>query len=389
MFRGRCRIATTSLLVFHLALGGVLLAGCGGNDVPTLSSKLQAEEVPPALPPVTGKPMSLMKDWNTDEAVPWKAVDVLAGLAKAAYLEPDEASERFSELGFSEVTPNIDGSTVSYLVREGPVMVVVFRGTDDAEDWIINLSVQTRDVEGGTSHGGFYDAFETVRPKIEAVIEEHQPEHLWITGHSLGGALAVVCAYQFAAADMPIDGVITFGQPMVADADLANYLHEQLGDKYLQFVNNADIVPRVPPTFVHAGALAWFRDDGMQRAEFAIAANTNGERQAAATPSGPPPLDEAQFEELKKKLRQARENRPKLAAGPDAPSNGIGLPFVDDHSMDRYIERVVDRGAPSESASAGPPELPFSDAADESDDRPSPGPPRGGPPSRPSGPPFP
>lgn len=412
MFRGY-RFVINQLLVVHLTVGISFLAGCGGDKLPEPPPKPPGlPELPPAggsageSPVVEGNPASLTKSWNSDEAIPWQAVDVLAGLAKAAYLEPDEASEKFNELGFSEVTPNIDGSTVSYLVREGPVMVVVFRGTDDSEDWLVNLNIQTRDVEGGVMHVGFYDAFATVRPKIDAAIEEHPPEHLWITGHSLGGALSVVCAHQLAVADVSVDGVVTFGQPMVADEELANHLGEHFDGKYLRFVNNADIVPRVPPTFVHAGALAWFRDDGLQRAEFAGAARANGESRGAAPP-GPPPLDEAQFEELKQKLREAREKRPKVAAGPEGPPKGIGLPFVDDHSMDRYVERVVERGAPSESAGAGPPELPFSEVKPEpgeskpklpkpkrpqakgADDKPFPGPPGGGPPRRGPGPPFP
>jgi hypothetical protein len=72
---------------------------------------------------------------------------------------------------------------------------------------------------------------------------------VYITGHSLGGALSVV----FAAALVndgrakQIGGVYTFGQPRVGDADLCKSLDAVIRDRVFRYVAGDDLVPRVPP----------------------------------------------------------------------------------------------------------------------------------------------
>lgn len=73
-----------------------------------------------------------------------------------------------------------------------------------------------------------------------------QAEHVWITGHSLGGALAVL-----AAARLKLQGiaphVYTFGQPRVAFGEFADRFDAELSGRLWRFVNQSDLVPRLPP----------------------------------------------------------------------------------------------------------------------------------------------
>src|SRR3954447_3446345 len=101
---------------------------------------------------------------------------------------------------------------------------------------------------GGGVHAGFSQAYATMRDDIRRLVHEHRPRYVWLTGHSLGGALAVVCAQDLHAIDPSYPfGIITFGQPMVATTALANHLHESLGGRLVHFANREDPVPRVPP----------------------------------------------------------------------------------------------------------------------------------------------
>lgn len=56
-----------------------------------------------------------------------------------------------------------------------------------------------------TVHGGFLSAYDSIRPQIfmlvDAITESGTSEAPWrvhVTGHSLGGALATLCAYELA-----------------------------------------------------------------------------------------------------------------------------------------------------------------------------------------------
>ncbi|KYF95575.1 hypothetical protein BE17_22100 [Sorangium cellulosum] len=90
--------------------------------------------------------------------------------------------------------------------------------------------------------------------------EKNLPPALYITGHSLGGALAALAAALiYAQADAQffererrtvrswLRGVYTYGQPMVGDKMFARIMEEDLGKKVFRHVYDKDIVPRMPP----------------------------------------------------------------------------------------------------------------------------------------------
>ncbi|CAN92390.1 Probable Lipase [Sorangium cellulosum So ce56] len=77
-------------------------------------------------------------------------------------------------------------------------------------------------------------------------------EALYITGHSLGGAVATLAAaivyadHRFEHYRPLLKGVYTFGQPMVGDATFAEEFKDDLGKNLFRHVYNSDIVPRFP-----------------------------------------------------------------------------------------------------------------------------------------------
>ncbi len=75
---------------------------------------------------------------------------------------------------------------------------------------------------------------------------------LYLTGHSMGGALAVLTAAlvhadpALAALQRVLRGVYTFGQPMVGEADFTHGAEKKFGDRLFRHVYENDIVPRLP-----------------------------------------------------------------------------------------------------------------------------------------------
>jgi triacylglycerol lipase len=125
-------------------------------------------------------------------------------------------------------------------------VILSFRGTETKRFGDIQTDIKVRPVNspaGGTVHRGFAAALDTVWDRVEAVLAQHPEKRLWITGHSLGGALAVL-----AASRLPdrVFGLYTFGQPRVGDEEFARACQQRFGRRYFRFVHGRDVVPRIP-----------------------------------------------------------------------------------------------------------------------------------------------
>lgn len=144
----------------------------------------------------------------------------------------------------------------------GELIIVAFRGTASIRDWLTDLDARMVSPGGGVEvHKGFLAALTSVIDPIMARLGPARDELLAVprivlTGHSLGGALAMLCAKALFSAGFPIDAVYTFGQPRVGNEMFAGNYDLVLGQRTWRFVNEADIVPRAP------GLLAGYRHAG-------------------------------------------------------------------------------------------------------------------------------
>ena len=158
-------------------------------------------------------------------------------------------------------TINVDetqGFVCKNVVPDEPSYIVVaFRGTEKkVEDWLTDARAIPK-VQGDTKvHTGFLEAFtvksdsegKTVIDRLQAILtlpdtqdENGDPLPLFITGHSLGGALALLATKLVVP---NINGACyTFGAPRIA-----NYAYfERVKTPVYRIVNSSDVVPRVPP----------------------------------------------------------------------------------------------------------------------------------------------
>lgn len=179
-----------------------------------------------------------------------EAARFLARLSRAAYRSPAEFSEAIrrvarrvqsveyiaSPLGF------LGYDTQAYLVNFGPAAVLVFRGTERNHwDILTDLKIRKRELtgikSGGRVHRGFQAAHKSVWPEIVEQLRA-LPGPVYVAGHSLGGALAILSAqrYRFAAA-------YTFGAPRVGDKEFARYAGPP---GHYRIDNGIDIVPKLP-----------------------------------------------------------------------------------------------------------------------------------------------
>ena len=166
-------------------------------------------------------------------------------------------------------------------------IIIVFRGTETNKwkDIVTDLNItptlfhenstnQKRDKDAVMVHSGFYNAYKSVRDLIMDIImsivnSQSLDSTCWdvcCTGHSLGGALASLCAYDLMTAEN-VDGnynvcCYTYGSPRVGnDAFVKNFKDQMksntkdvknnniLKESY-RFFNKKDLVATVPDTFI-------------------------------------------------------------------------------------------------------------------------------------------
>ena len=203
---------------------------------------------------------------------------ILAQAATVAYQEPARCAKWATASGFTGAFDFFDNhDTQGFVAESGEAIVVAFRGTQPNRpmDWFVDFRA-TRghwDHNIGEVHDGFYAALRQVWG-VTLANGEVLPRRLvnrgnktiWITGHSLGGALAELCAAQaMFVSRIPVQGVYTFGQPRVGNKDFASAVNEKLGSGIYRFVNDRDIVPRVPlfsMGFCHYGSQRLFDHAG-------------------------------------------------------------------------------------------------------------------------------
>ncbi|AUX44613.1 uncharacterized protein SOCE26_060790 [Sorangium cellulosum] len=242
---------------------------------------------------------------------------------------------RYNEtVGVTNANPALFVDTTAYLVQSADkkLAILAFRGTglQNTVNWLTDASAKPDAfLTAGHVHGGFYRAALVLWPTLSSLLgsalsgdsiceaakkerasvqdciqacraygEADQPgapgrdtpealrgsgrpcspternklEALYVTGHSLGGALAVV-----AAALLHVDpsmegirrklrGVYTYGQPMVGFSDFTTRFDEEFGRKLFRHVYGKDIVPCLPPRttgkFVHFGREFGAEDGG-------------------------------------------------------------------------------------------------------------------------------
>ena len=152
----------------------------------------------------------------------------------------------------------------------------VFRGTSGFKDISVDLNADVVSDplgSGGQIHKGFYDAFqELALPKASAFRQQNQSfrpflsevlmraekskKRIWIVGHSLGGALAILFADQLLSSKVSaplVAGVITAGAPMVGDKTFAAALDSKMSSdlgKVLRFRYEHDLISTINPNAV-------------------------------------------------------------------------------------------------------------------------------------------
>ena len=196
------------------------------------------------------------------------------GLMSGRRLQLESMKKILANSGFSLLDVVNISETQGFVCKriaedEPPYLVLAFRGTEKKiSDWLTDARCIPT-VDGRSKvHTGFLEAFtgkrdadgKTVKEAVEEILDrpeakddEGNPLSLFITGHSLGGALALL-ATKLVAPD--VNGACyTFGAPRVGNYEYFRFIKTPV----YRIVNSSDIVPRVPPGAIMMGSILVIR----------------------------------------------------------------------------------------------------------------------------------
>jgi hypothetical protein len=192
----------------------------------------------------------------------------LAIACSLAYESEAEGPSKFREqLGLDARLVSVDNTQV-YVATSSDVIVCAFRGSesptslDGFKDWLLTNARNFLILPSGRAgtdfagagvgarfHRGFLDALDEIwEPFFGAVDAEFSKKErpVFVTGHSLGGALALLAAWRLQRQMIPVAQVYTFGGPMVGNAAAAEAFAKEFPNKIFRFVDELDLVPLLP-----------------------------------------------------------------------------------------------------------------------------------------------
>lgn len=160
-----------------------------------------------------------------------------------------------AKAGFSKVKSfeNKKKGVQGFSAHSDKMNLVVFRGTHSSGGVLTDLNFfisgsSLGGVSGGV-HGGFKDAYDSVKGGLQAELNQESAKGLptFFVGHSLGGALSMLAAADALSQGVKVAGLLTLGQPRTGNAHFAANFSSALREKYFRYVHANDPVPHLPP----------------------------------------------------------------------------------------------------------------------------------------------
>ena len=266
----------TPVKLAYSLLSSELLTGASTVSRDTPDAPLPAPAHRPLLRPdhnwkAEGIPLELCEYLAYKTALAYQPAEIIShnlntyckGITHYAYFDSTVGEDRI---------PNVDTQGFGFLC-EGKAFIIM-RGTSSRADWEGNLTdvLTDNDIEVRKelirlipTHGdldplighlrpgrhlGFLIGWAAIRFQIESwlrTLPDHDDTPIVISGHSLGGALAFLGAFEFmrSSPPRPVVAVVTFGAPKAGNQSFCDQYDRLLGERTVRIEARGDKVPDV------------------------------------------------------------------------------------------------------------------------------------------------
>lgn len=147
-----------------------------------------------------------------------------------------------------------------YIGKNDEELLIAFRGSDSKLDALHDLMFFKRSLFCGVSvHAGFLSAYEQsdVADNIRRIVCPCGVKKIYITGHSLGAALAILCALDLSfRTEIPTECTV-FGSPRVGNSTFSLLCRRKI-PSLVRVMNGNDAICKLPPaclSYRHSGNL--------------------------------------------------------------------------------------------------------------------------------------
>ncbi len=185
----------------------------------------------------------------------------MAECSRLAYHDATRAKRHYKRIGFTTYKFfDVEGAQC-HIAQNKELVIISFRGTEPKQWTDIKADLNAfkgKSRTEGMVHKGFKGEIDKLWADISVSLQRIGDRKLYICGHSLGGAMATICASRL---EDKKPSVYTYGSPRVGGNEFvkgANFEH-------YRHVNNNDVVPRVPfwiMGFRHHGDLTYINHYG-------------------------------------------------------------------------------------------------------------------------------
>lgn len=165
-----------------------------------------------------------------------------AEVSALAYLDWQDANPHIQKLGFnSHKFLDIDGAQC-HVFHNDQDIIIGFRGTEPKQWSDVKadlLALKRKSSTEGKVHLGFLREINKLWDAIQEEVADKPDHQIWVCGHSLGGAMATLCANRLRES-VPI--LYTYGSPRVGGPIFTRNCDVE----HHRYQNNNDVVPTVP-----------------------------------------------------------------------------------------------------------------------------------------------
>jgi len=164
-----------------------------------------------------------------------------AEVSALAYHDGTRAKKELQKIGFKSYKFLDNDGAQAHIFNNKDHLIIAFRGTEPKQFSDVKadlLAIKRKSKTEGRVHMGFKVELRKLWNDITGLIDKKK-QKIWITGHSLGGAMATLCASRLEEKEPTL---YTYGSPKVGGREFCDGCDVE----HYRFRNNNDIVPTVP-----------------------------------------------------------------------------------------------------------------------------------------------